>query len=100
MPRFLVYNRPEDAMLFFNASPPVVARVLAQPQVAEAMRLPYLYMSADRSGLADSAAVFGAADDVALRAVERPMVLSGRAARPERSSEAMINEVEARRAHV
>ena len=25
MPRFLAYNRPEDAMLFFNASPPVVA---------------------------------------------------------------------------
>ena len=64
MPRFLAYNRPEDAMLFFNASPPVVARVLAQPQVAQAMRLPYLYMSADRSGLAGSAAVFGAADIV------------------------------------
>jgi Na+-transporting methylmalonyl-CoA/oxaloacetate decarboxylase gamma subunit len=100
MPRFLAYNRPEDAMLFFNASPAVVARVLAQPQVAQVMRLPYLYMSADRSGLAEGAAVFGAADDVALRAVERPMVLSGRAARPDRSSEAMINEVEARRAHL
>ena len=29
MPRFLAYNRPEDAMLFFNASPSLAARVLA-----------------------------------------------------------------------
>jgi hypothetical protein len=62
MPRFLAYNRPEDAMLFFNASPSVAARVLALPQIAGAMHLPYLFMSSDRSAFAGSPAVFGAAD--------------------------------------
>src|SRR5690242_4133464 len=100
MPRFLAYNRPEDATLFFNAPPPVVARVLALPQVAATMRLPYLYMSTNRSGLTGSAAVFGAADDAALRSIERPMVVRGRAARPESLSEATINEAEARRANL
>jgi hypothetical protein len=64
------------------------------------MRLPYLYMSSDRSGLADSATVFGAADSAAMRLIERPLVVEGRAALPGRASEATVNEVEARRAHL
>ena len=100
MRRFVAYSQPEDAVLFFNTPPDVRLRVLALPEIASYARLPYLFVSNSRSGLSGSGAVFGAADRAALAAIERPMILRGRRARPERAQDAMVNEAVARSDHL
>jgi MacB-like periplasmic core domain/FtsX-like permease family len=101
MHRFLDFNRPEDAQLFFNSTPRVAAQVLTLPQIARYARMPYLFVSTSRSSLAGpGGAVFGASDAAALRTIERPMILQGRPARPDREADAMVNEVVARGGHV
>src|SRR5256885_682216 len=83
MQRFVAYNRPEDVFVIVNGSAdetPVRlaearARLLALPQVRDATRRPYIFMSPDREG-AELGAVssFAAADAHAFRTMNRPLV--------------------------
>ena len=100
MQRFLAYNRPEDATLFFSTTPEVGRRVVALPQVARWTRLPYLYMSTNPSRFDPRTAVFGAEDTVAFRTIERPMVVRGRPSQPTRADEVTVNEREASALHL
>lgn len=100
MRRFLAYNRPEDATVFFATTPAVAARVLSLPQVARWMQLPYLLMSTEPSRFDPTTAVFGAANADALQTIERPMVVRGRPSRSDRADEVMVNEKEARAHHL
>jgi ABC-type antimicrobial peptide transport system permease subunit len=96
MRRFLAYNRPEDATVFFATTPAVAKSVLSLPQVERWMQFPYLLMSTDPSRFDPTTAVFGAVNADALQTIERPMVVHGRRSQPDRSDEVMVNEKEAR----
>lgn len=100
MPRFLAYNRPEDATVFFATPPQVGRRVLSLPQVAQWTQRPYLFMSRDPSRFDPTTAVFGAGNVDALQIIERPMVLRGRPSQPDRADEVMVNETEASAHHL
>jgi hypothetical protein len=100
MQRFLAYNQPEDATVFFATTPAAAVRVLSLPQVARWMQLPYLLMSTDSSRFDPTTAVFGAANVDALQTIERPMVVHGRRSQPDRADEVMVNEMEARTHHL
>ena len=100
MQRFLTYNRPEDATVFFATTPAVAVSVLSLPQVERWMQLPYLLMSTNPSRFDPTTAVFGAANVDALQTIERPMVVHGRRSLPDRSDEVMVNEKEARAHHL
>ena len=100
MRRFLAYNRPEDATVFFATTPQVGRRVVALPQVARWMQLPYLYMSTDPSKFDPRTGVFGAEDAAALHTIERPLVVRGRPSRPDRVNEVMVNEREVAALHL
>ncbi len=100
MRRFLAYNRPEDATVFFATTPSVAESVLSLPQVERWMQFPYLLMSTNLSRFDPTTAVFGAANVDALQTIERPMVVHGRRSQPDRSDEVMVNEKEARAHHL
>ena len=100
MRRFVEYNRPEDATVFFSTTPQIGFRVLSLPQVARWMQLPYLFVSTDPSKLDSRTAVFGAAGADALQSIERPMIVRGRRWRPGRADEVMVNEREASALHL
>src|SRR5207302_2324347 len=109
MQRFVAYNRPEDVFVIVNGSAdetPVRlaearARLLALPQVRDATRRPYIFMSPDREG-AELGAVssFAAADAHAFRTMNRPLVVRGRLPRVDSPPEAMIDDVTARIRHL
>jgi len=96
--RFVAYNRPENASLFFafdaNRRP-----VLALPEIARVTHTPYLMMSPDPRTLG-SMAVFGAADDNALRTVGRPWVLRGRMPKPDAVDEVVVDDAAPRADHL
>jgi putative ABC transport system permease protein len=106
MDRFVAYSRPEDVYVVVNGAhgdpsdPAVVAqgletrrRVLALPQIAAVGRSPYIFMSPDRTG-AGLASVnpFAAADAQVFRRFDRPLVLKGRLADPDRADEAVVDD--------
>jgi ABC-type lipoprotein release transport system permease subunit len=99
MRRFVAYNQPEDASVFFDPTPGIAGRVLASPEVARTMRTPFLMVSPDPSKLS-ATGVFGAADDNALRTVERPMLLQGRLAARDSTEEVVVNDMAARQSHL
>jgi len=114
MTRFVAYSRPEDVVVIVNGAqgdpsdPAVFAhglatrrRVLALPQIAEAGRAPYLFLSPDRAGTqVGSINPFGAADDHTFRTIDRPLVLRGRLARVERPDEVVVDDLTAARRHL
>src|SRR5207302_10014249 len=91
MRRFVAYNQPEDASLFFDQTPGIAARVMALPEVARSMRTPFLMVSTDPAKLGTTG-VFGASDENALRTIERPMLLRGRLAARDSAEEAIVND--------
>lgn len=114
MRRFVAYSRPEDLVVVVNglpsqANPPTdpaeirraVARaerlrheVASLPQVEAAARLPYLFLAADATGQdVGNVNPFAASDPAAYRAIDRPLLLAGRMARPDRADEAVIDDV-------
>jgi hypothetical protein len=101
--RFLAYNRPEDLFVQANglSGPSELARIRSLPQVADFIQTPYLVLSpsADPSHLG-ALNPFAASDDHAYRTVERPPIVSGRAARPNDPREATINDWAAARRHL
>lgn len=109
MRRLVAYSRPEDVYVTINAAgdpaqPGVVekmladrARLVALPEVAEAARAPYLLLSPDKSGNElGGINAFAAADDRAFRTMDRPLLLEGRSARPDRPNEAVVSDGVAR----
>jgi hypothetical protein len=100
MRRFVAYNRPEDATLFFSTTPEVGRRVVALLQVARWTQFPYLYMSTDPSKFDPRTGVFGAEDAAALHTIERPLVVRGRLSHSDRVNEVMVNEREASAFHL
>ncbi|MDQ6909813.1 MAG: hypothetical protein M3Z84_03360, partial [Actinomycetota bacterium] len=113
MQRFVAYSRPEDVYVSINPSgdpsqPGVFdkmladrARLVALPEVAEAARAPYLLLSPDKSGKEIGGInAFVAADDRAFRTMNRPLLLEGRVARPDRPNEAIVDDGTASRRHL
>ena len=114
MRRFATYSRPEDVTVVVNGfqgdpSDPtagaqavaVRARVLALPQIADAGRSPYIFLAANKQG-SDVGGVnaFAAADEQMFRTIERPRLLSGRPARPNRADEAVVDDLTAAARHL
>ena len=109
MDRFLAYSRPDDLVVVVNGAsgdpsdPAVVAHALATrarvqslPEIAHVGRDPYLFMSPDPSG--DGVGdinPFAAADDEMFRTIDRPLLLRGRLARPDRPDEAVVDDLTA-----
>ena len=128
MKRFVKFSRPEDAYVTVNGptipgasgvgGPPpdvtpqqmqdFIARVTADrerlvhlPQVAEAGRAPYMFLSPDKEGKELGAInAFAAADGHIFRTMDRPKVLQGRFARLDRPDEAIVDDVTARFRHL
>ena len=114
MERFVAYSRTEDLIAVVNGAqgdpsdPAVVAqalatraRVLALPQIAEVGRAPYLFLSPDKAGKEVGAInPFGAADDHAFRTMDRPLLLHGRFARPDRPDEVVVDDFTAAERHL
>jgi hypothetical protein len=116
MRRFVAYSRPEDVSVVANGLPQLdgppsdpaeAARLLAHaagvrqrvatlPQVAAATRVPYLMLSGNAAG-DDVGQInpFAAADTNAFRSVDRPRLLHGRFARPDRPDEVIVDDVTA-----
>ena len=93
-PRFLAYNRPEDVFVQSHSPTPALdlSRVRSLPQVDHAMQAPYLMLSPSADGHdVGSLNPFAASDSEDYREVERPLLVSGRLARPDRVNEATIN---------
>jgi hypothetical protein len=99
MHRFVAYNRPEDASLFFDPTPGVAERILTLPEIARTMRTPFLMVSVTPSRFG-TVGVFGAADENALRSIERPMMLRGRMAALDSAEEVVVNDVAVQQAHL
>jgi ABC-type lipoprotein release transport system permease subunit len=98
MHRFVEYNQPEHASLFF-AYDADRRPVLALPEIARVTHTPYLMMSPDSHTLG-SIAVFGAADDNSWRTIDRPWVLRGRMPNPEAADEVVVDDGAARTDHL
>src|SRR4051812_29131716 len=100
MQRFLAYNHPEDATVFFDVTTQArPERVLRLPQVDATTRLPFLLTSLSRRRW-DGFAAFGVANGAGLRDIERPIVVHGRMARVTSPSEIVVNENAARQRHL
>ena len=114
MDRFVAFSRPEDVYVIVNGGqgdPPdpagfartlaTRARVLALPQIAEAGRAPYVFMTANKHG-ADLGSVnpFASADAHAFRTIDRPLLLRGRLARLDRPDEVAVDDLDAAALHV
>lgn len=129
MKRFVAYSHPEDVYVVVNGPPPPPgtetlagpppdippeqlqaiinktlddrAKLVHLPQVAEAGRAPYMFMSPDKAGKEVGAInPFAAVDDHAFRTIDRPLVLEGRMARPGRPDEAVVDDVTAQVRHL
>src|SRR5437588_146633 len=128
MKRFVTYSRPEDAYVTVNgpilpgangvggpppdATPQQIRDYIAKtvtdrdglahlPQVAEAGRAPYMFLSPDKEGRElGGINAFAAADGHAFRTMDRPKVLSGRFARLDHADEAIVDDVTARLRHL
>ena len=127
MKRFVAYSRPEDAYVVVNgpvpaggglAGPPAgftdaqiqayIAKTLSDraavvrlPQVAEAGRSPYMFLSPDKAGRElGGINPFATADAHAFRTMDRPRVLQGRFARLDRPDEAVVDDATARLRHL
>ena len=128
MKRFVAFSRPEDAYVTVNGPRPpgasgfggpppnatpaqlqdYIAKTIADreqlvrlPQVAEAGRAPYMFMSPDSEGKELGAInAFAAADGHAFRTMDRPMILHGRFARLDRPDEAIVDDTTARLRHL
>src|SRR6478736_9057713 len=114
MARFVAFSRPEDVYVVVNGpqgdpSGTAVfgraladrARVLALPQIAEAGRAPYVFMTANQHGSGfGSVNPFASADAHAFRTIDRPLVLRGRLARINRPDEAAVDDLDAAELHV
>ena len=109
--RFVAFTRPEDVYVIVNgangdpADPAVFARALATrarvaalPQIAEAGRAPYVFMSAAHHDIG-SVNPFASADAHAFRTIDRPLVLHGRLGRLDRPDEAVVDDVDAAQLH-
>ncbi|MBV9285901.1 MAG: ABC transporter permease, partial [Acidimicrobiia bacterium] len=130
MKRFVRFSRPEDAFVSVNGptsmfpggsgfgGPPPGATpqqmqdyihktvadrqaLVRLPQVAEAGRAPYLFLSPDSQAKELGAInAFAAADAHAFRTMDRPKLLHGRFARLDRPDEAVVDDVTARLRHL
>jgi hypothetical protein len=127
MKRFVAYSRPEDVYVVVNGpgtgfgpqpgqtGPPDQAefarimsetiaqraQVVALPQVAEAARAPYMFMSPDKAGnQLGTINPFGAADAHAFRTMDRPLLLRGRLAQLDHPYEVVIDDLTAGRRHL
>jgi len=124
MKRFVKFSRPEQAYVTVNGPRPpgatgfggpppdatpqqiqeYIAKTIADreglvrlPQVAEAGRAPYMFMSPDRQGKELGAInAFAAADGHAFRTMDRTKILHGRYARLDRADEAIVDDLTAR----
>src|SRR5438477_4354383 len=128
MKRFVAFSRPEDAYVTvdgprppgasgFGGPPPnatpgqlqdFIAKTVADreqlvrlPQVAQAGRAPYMFLSPDSEGKELGAInAFAAADGHAFRTMDRPKILHGRYARLDRPDEAIVDDTTARLRHL
>jgi len=116
MKRFAAYSRPEDVYVTINGpqgdpsqpQPALFAKMIADraamlalPQVAEAGRAPYMFLSPDKAGNeVGSINPFGADDAHAFRTLDRPIVLEGRFAHLDRADEVIVDDGTARRRHL
>ncbi|MCU1462266.1 MAG: hypothetical protein JWO37_2341 [Acidimicrobiales bacterium] len=123
MKRFVAYSRPEDAFVIVDGGggiggPPVGvtdaqiqafeaqtradrARLVHLPEVEEAGRSPYMFLSPDQAGKElGGINPFAAADAHAFRTMDRPRVLRGRFARLDRPDEAIVDDTTARLRHL
>jgi len=128
MTRFVAYSHPEDVYVSVNGPPPPPgtetltgppsdippelqalftktlddrAKLVHLPQVADAGRAPYMFMSPDKAGKeVGGINPFAAADGHAFRTVDRPLVLQGRMAHLDRPDEAVVDDVTARLRHL
>src|SRR4051812_10608551 len=124
MKRFVKFSRPEDAYVVVNGpvapgtetltgpapdtSPAQTQvfidklladreRLVRLPQVAEAGRAPYMFLSPDKDGKELGAVnAFAPVDGHAFRTLDRPRILRGRLARLDRAAEAVVDDVTAR----
>ncbi|MFN2607114.1 MAG: FtsX-like permease family protein [Acidimicrobiales bacterium] len=100
MDRFVAFSRPEDA--YVQAADGATAEKVAElPQVADATRFPFVFLTLRPDG-ADSGdlASFAAADRQAFRTLDRVLVVQGRMAQPDDPGEVDVNELAARRLHL
>src|SRR5437588_2809423 len=128
MKRFVAYSRPEDAYVVVNGPVPpgtetlggpppditpaqmkeYIDKTLAErdrlvhlPEVAEAGRAPYMFLSPDKAGKELGAInALAAADVHAFRTMDRPLVVRGRFARLDRPDEAVVDDLTARLRHL
>src|SRR5436305_4649549 len=128
MKRFVKFSQPEDAYVpvngprppgasGFGGPPPnatpaqlqdYIAKTIADreqlvrlPQVAQAGRAPYMFLSPDSEGKELGAInAFAAADGHAFRTMDRPKILHGRYARLDRPDEAIVDDTTARLRHL
>jgi putative ABC transport system permease protein len=128
MKRFVKYSRPEEAYVTVNgprvpgatgvggpppnATPQDIQNYIAKttadreqlvrlPQVAQAGRAPYMFLSPDKEGKQLGAInAFAAADGHIFRTMDRPKILQGRFARLDRPDEAIVDDVTARLRHL
>ena len=117
VPQMLAYSRPDDGDVVFGgfcppptvtgplagslAPLPVAARMMRLPPVAAFTRMPYVFLSASRSGPGlVSVNVTAVADAAGFGAVNRPLLVAGRFPGPGRPFDAAVNEIAAERLHL
>src|SRR2546430_3951872 len=128
MKRFVKFSRPEDAYVSVNGPvppgtetltgpPPDISpaqmqgfidkmladrdRLVHLPQVAEAGRAPYMFLSPDKEGKElGGINTFAAADGNVYRTLDRAKVLQGRLAHLDRADEAVVDDATARLRHL
>jgi len=117
VPQMLAFSHPDDgSVVFGNYCPapkvtgqaatslaplPGAARVLRLPQVAAFMRTPYLLFSSTPTGSGlGSVNVTASADVQGFRAIDRPLMATGRFPDPWRPFDAAINGLAAERLHL
>jgi hypothetical protein len=99
MDRFVAYNRPVDLAVVVD-DPALRPKVTALPQVVNAGQSVYMFLSPSKNGSDLGAlSVFAVLGDT-MRAVRRPIMLSGRLPRSAAPLEATVNEQAARNHHL
>jgi hypothetical protein len=97
-PRYLEWARAEDALVSVNDDS-VIPAIERLPQVAEAgVGIGYALYRIDATGHldADPSRAIGSTDENALYSFDKPVVVAGRLADPNRADEATVNPVLAR----
>jgi hypothetical protein len=100
-PRYLEWSRADDLLVSLGDS--LVPRIEALPQVdLAAFGIGYALYRVDAQGhlSADPQRAIGTTDDRALRSFDRPVVVAGRLADPDRADEATVNPALARLWHL